>query len=175
MVIYSLSIVIVDLIILYGYARESVRLSVRHNSVNLMWHTGNQWSPPNNNFWNNPMPDRAQRYYVTYVSTWTAHSKWCANRFDNCSLYMRPSSATVSWNKCLWRSYWSHLGDASTTYAFCKRCSTHCGNLRQFRQSSPTSRRHSDSGRPSETSFLASLSVGASSISHRPCGGTSSR
>jgi len=58
-------------------------------------------------------------------------------------------------------------------YAFCNRCSTHCRNLRQFRQSSPTSRRHS--GRPSETSFLASLSVGASSISHRPCGGTSSR
>jgi len=47
---------------------------------------------------------------------WTAHSNWCANRFDNCSLYMCSSSAMVSWNKCRWRSYWWHLGDASTTY-----------------------------------------------------------
>ena len=147
--------------------------SVCHNSVNLMWRTGNQWSPPSNNFWTNPTPNRAQRYYVLYVSTWTAHSKWCVNRFDNCSLYMRSSNATVSWNKCRWRSYWWHIGDASTTYAFCKCGSTHCRNLRQFRQSSLTSRRHF--GRPSETSFLASLSVGARSISHRPCGGTSSR
>jgi len=52
-----------------------------------------------------------------------------------CSMYMRSSNATVSWNKCRWRSYSWHLGDASTTYAFCKRCSTHCRNLRQFRQS----------------------------------------
>jgi len=101
-VICSLSIIIVDLILLYGYADESVRPSVRHNSVNFMWHTGNQWSPPSNNFWTNPTPDRAQIYYVMYVSTWTAHSKWC----DNCSLYMRSSSATVSWNECRWRSYW---------------------------------------------------------------------
>jgi len=86
MVIYSLSIVIIYLILLYGYSHESVRPSVRHNSVNLMWHTDHQWSPPSNNFWTNPTPDRAQRYYVMYASTWTAHWKG-ANRFDNCSLY----------------------------------------------------------------------------------------
>ena len=108
----SPSIIILDWFLLYGYADESIRPTVRHNSVNLMWHNGNQWSPPSNNFWTNPTPDRAQRYYVMYVSTWTAHSKWCAN----CSLYMRSSSAMVSWNNCRWRSYWWHLGDASTTY-----------------------------------------------------------
>ena len=105
-----------DLILLYGYADESVRPSVRHNSVNLMWHIGNQWSPPSNNFWTYPTPDRAQRYYAMYVSTWTAHSSGARAVSTTCSLYMHSSSATISWNKCRWRSYWWHLGDASTTY-----------------------------------------------------------
>jgi len=29
---------------------------------------------------------------------------------------MSKRFATVNWNKCRWRSYWWHLGDASTTY-----------------------------------------------------------